>query len=82
MIVLTTICLQFWHEFEQSAVDLNTKKRKSLLFSLGVERNARNVKQLQEIRLNEDLLIENLKETLTPMSHYGRNNIWLTDIIP
>jgi hypothetical protein len=26
--------------------------------------------------------IENLKETLTPMSHYGRNNIWLTDIIP
>jgi hypothetical protein len=38
---------------------------------------AGNVKQLQEIRLNE-----NLKETLTPMSHYGRNDIWLTDIIP
>jgi hypothetical protein len=28
--------------------------------------------------------IENLKEILTPMymSHHGRNNIWLTDIIP
>jgi hypothetical protein len=26
--------------------------------------------------------IENLKETLEDMSHYGRNNIWLTDIIP
>ena len=43
-----------------------------------------NVNQLQEIRLNEDFrfAIENLKETLTPMSHYGRNIIWLTDIIP
>jgi hypothetical protein len=26
--------------------------------------------------------IENLRETLTPVSHYGCNNIWLTDIIP
>jgi hypothetical protein len=45
-----------------------------------------HVKQLQEIRLNEDLFaIENLKETFNNtnnMSQYGRNNIWLTDIIP
>jgi hypothetical protein len=27
------------------------------------------------------IAIENLKDTLTPMCHYGRNNIWLTDII-
>jgi hypothetical protein len=25
--------------------------------------------------------IENLKKTLTLMSHYGHNNIWFTDII-
>lgn len=40
------------------------------------------LKQLQETYKIEDLLLENLEESLTFMFHYGPNNLWLTDILP
>ena len=40
---------------------------------------AGNVKQLQEICEVKDFQLENVKETLKFVFHYGPNNLWLTD---
>jgi hypothetical protein len=75
IILFVCVGVMYSGKYDVSDVTMSRggKNRRALL--------AGNVKQLQEIHLNEDLLLKILKKTLTPMYHYGRNNIWLTDII-